>query len=392
MYQDKIVIALRTQASTSLKFWVEVALVLLSVAFVWLVYEIGMQQYSIRCYMPTTAKVLNSSIKTKNKLPAITRWGAGTSTRHYPEIEYSYVINDHEYTSTNITAISVYETTDEWAAEIVCKYRLGSTVTAYYNPHFPKMSFLLFEKAFWPYQSLVECYALMCILFIICRSIGKIYKSPKPPKQILDDFYILPPNNVKTRFRYALIWCGSYYFVAVLTFILYFSLTNGNLGLYANIFSKSFLVLGILPLCYFGYDFLRYNKFESPRLVINRTHLKRGEVTRIKVIEDFKNAISLNGLKFALVCETWCEDKDRFKNPCLKSTRSYVHQFVGCQDRNVARDESIEFEDVIQIPLNAHKSGFSKDDILPFYRWYFEIKCIGSDSCEFTTKYFISCI
>ncbi len=390
MNQSKIIEGLKSQASPLLKFLIGIAFVLATLFFVSLVYEIAIQQYKVRQhYKPTEAKVLHSEIKISKKIPV----KISSYTRRYtPHVEYSYVVAGQQYISHDITIINPNNTTQKWAKEIVDKYHPGAKVIAYYNPRNPQKSFLIYEVAFWPYQYALTCFALLCVCVATYSAIGKIYNKPRAPNQISENFYVLKPDNAKKTFQKAIVYCFFYYLVGITIGVLYFSIADKAYQLFPQVAYGIYFLLGLIPICYFGYNALRSRYLQSPEVLIGQSHLQVGEKIRIKVTQKFKKAVELVNTEIALVCTTYYRSKDRRGNDCIRSQDDVISKVILCKQRFFMAGDLLEFEDDVLIPHNAHRSGFSeKKSEFPFYRWYFRIINTRAHGSAYTTKYFVNC-
>jgi hypothetical protein len=392
--QSKIVAFLKSQAMPDLRFWLVIAIVMILLFFVSVLYEIALQQYRIRNYIPTKAKILYSDVKKKSKwrIP-ITRWGALISKWQYePQIVYSYLCEKYPYLSHNITVINPNNSTQEWAEEIVAKYYPGETVIAYCDPKNPQKSFLVYEVAFWPYEYSLSSFFPLCVFTVSYFGISKIYNNPKSPSQISANYYELKPDGIESAFQWVLWFNFLYYVVGMVIGISYFSLASKPYELFPQILCSIYFILGLIPLGFFGYGTLQRMKFSLPYFWISRPNLQTGEKIQIKIKQQFKNTIQLASSEIALLCATYYKDKDKFGKDCIRRQNSHIYKAALCKERIFMPGEFLEFEDNISIPLNVYKGGFSgKNNEFPFYRWYFEITNKRVDGFVYMTKYFVNC-
>jgi len=371
-----------------------VACILLTVFLIILIYDITVQQYKIRHYVATEAKILNSKVqKYSERRIIITRWAAGTSKWKYkPQVEYNYVVAGHQYTSSGITMINSNHVDKNWAEKISAKYHSGMITTAYYNPNNPQKSFLIYEVAFWPYNYALGGYALLCVFAVIYSAIRKIYNTPKLSKQISENYYVLKPNDIKETFKKAVAVCFFYYLVVIILSVLYFSLADKPRELFPKIMCGIYFLLGLIPIYYFGYDTWQSRSFRSPEVVIDQPHLHLGEKVRTKITQKFKKAVELVDTEVALVCTTYYKSKDSHGKDCIKSQEDVMGKAVLHKGRFFVAGDLLKFENDILVPQYAHKSGFSeKDGEFPFYRWHFRITNTPVHGSAYTTKYFVSC-
>lgn len=394
MVQSKVIAALKSQASPGLKFWMGLLFVLVVLGIIYLLYEITIQQYKIKRYVATEAKILRSEVQKKpDRRIVITRWGAGTSKWHYePYVEYSYVVAGQQYISSNVTMISPNHVDQKWAEEIVAKYLPGAKVVAYCNPQKPQKSFLIYEVAFWPYQYTLICFALLCVCVATYSAIGEIYNKPRVPNQISENYYILKPDNAKKTFQKAMVYCFFYYLVGITLGVLYFSIADKPYQLFPQIAYGIYFLLGLVPICYFGYNAWWSLGLQSPEVLIGQSHLQSGKKIRIKVTQRFKKAVELVNTEITLVCTTYYEGKDRRGNDCIESQDDIISKAILCKERYFMAGDLLEFEDDVLVPHNAHKSGFSeRKNEFPFYRWYFRIINTRTHGSIYTTKYVVNC-
>jgi uncharacterized membrane protein YqjE len=390
MNQSKIIEGLKSQASPWLKFLIGIAFVLATLFFVSLVYEIAIQQYKIRQhYVTTEAKVLRSEIKISKKIPI----KISSYTRRYtPQVEYSYIVAGQQYISHDITIINPNTSTQEWAKEIVDKYRPGAKVIAYYNPRNPQKSFLIYEVAFWPYNYALYGFALISICGAIYYSMGKIYNKPRVPKQISESYYILKPDNAKKTFQKVMIVCFFYYLLVMALGVLYFLIADKPYRLFPQIVYGIYFLLGLIPICYFGYNARQSRNLQPPEVLMGQPHLQVGEKIKIKVTQKFQKAVELINAEIALVCTTYYESTDRGGKDYVRSQDDIIHKAILCKERYFLAGDVLEFEDDILVPHNAHKTGCSeKKSDFPFYRWYFRIINTQAHGSIYTTKYFVNC-
>jgi hypothetical protein len=391
--QGRIAEFLKSQATIGLKFLMVVAFILLTVFLITIVYEITAQQYRIRYYVATEAKILKSKVQKYSKRRIIiTRWGAGTSKWLYkPQVEYSYVVAGRQYTSNRVTMINPNHTDETWAKEIVTKYHSGLTTTAYYNPKNPQKSFLIYEAAFWPYSSALYGYALLCVCAAIYTAIRKIYRKPGMPGQISKNCYMLRPDNIKKTFKKAAVVCFLYYSVGIALGMLYFSIADKPYQLFPRIMYGIYFILGLIPIYYFGYDAWRSRNFQSPEILIDQQRLQPGGKIKIRITQKFKRAEQLVDTEVALVCTTYYKSKDKRGKDYIRSQDNIIRKAILCKDKFLMDRDLLKFEDDILIPQHVHKSGFSEKGEFPFYRWYFRITNTPVHGSTYTTKYFVDC-
>jgi hypothetical protein len=392
---QKIIEKLKSQATWGLKFWTGVAFVLAAIFLLSLIYEIALQQYKVRHYIPTEAKILNSAVEWHR---VFFSRRSSSSYRYKPKVEYSYEVLGHQYISSNITIINSNHTDLKWAGTTAGKYQPGKTVTAYYNPANPQKAFLIYEVAFWPYHYSLYWFVVLCVCATVYSATGKVYKKPKAPTQISGGYYSLAPDSIKRVILKVIVGCFFYCLVGLVLGEFYYSIAEKPYDLFSHIVFGVYFLLGVIPLGCCGYYAWQFRNFKSPEFLISQPDLRVGEKAKVKVIQKFTKAVDVTNIEMALVCTAYClKSKNpnagiRYRNDYIEIQAIHISNSILCKERNFLPGESLEYEDDILVPHGLNKSGFSgKQEDYPFHRWHFEIANSQLNRPVYKTRYFINC-
>ena len=104
------------------------------------------EQRRLRRYIPVTATVLDTRVEA--------RTGRKGTRTHLPVITYRYYVGDEPYVSSRVHPLSISQS-GTWARDIVERYKVGGTYTAYRDPSSPGDAFLVKTWSMLPWMFIV---------------------------------------------------------------------------------------------------------------------------------------------------------------------------------------------------------------------------------------------
>jgi len=308
------------------------------------------QDRMIRSFLPVEAKVLSSEVTTTR--------GSKGAIHYHATIKYQYVAGDATWVSEQVTAMPVWGSQD-WAGDIVAKYKAGESCHAYYNPDNPGEAMLLHTHSFSPYWRMLEAAFLVTGgIFMLAQWRTDMGRKPRPAMR--GGFEILPKSGERNRLLTAAGYTAAWYGLGGIAAWHYFIFLPGpHPNFRVNLF-VTFGIFGLIPL-WLLVRRLRINlRTDDAHLFLPQPAARIGTALKFSITQQAKREAQVKEITTVLYCfgkqnKNWEE---------ISETVLHDHK-----DRSLRPGETAELSGEITLPANAKPSGRCRGGEFPWISW-----------------------
>jgi hypothetical protein len=344
--------------------------------------QVMSQHKKIQTFVPVQATVLSKSIATH-----VSRSSKGRrSVTYSPVVNYIYKVGRRNYNNNTVLPISL-SSSHGWAQEIIDKYSINSTYTAYYNPEYPPESFLVKKYIFFPYIFILFPMIFFCLGLYFLVAGGNPDTKPRPPSTTRSSLYkLIPARSIVKRIQasstIAGVWtigCGA----ALLHFYTYAKAPYGTTAtistLVAVIITATMLSIAI------GNITLQSN-IKEPSLFVKTPHFKPGDTIELTIRQNLKKPLLVESARVGLISERIDRKRSGSKTRISKSI-NFAEWTTLTENYPANPSLPLSYTPDLTIPTDKPPTTPPKEKSYPRYQWRIEYHLTLAKSPDLKTKF-----
>lgn len=243
-------------------------------------------------YEPVNAMIVASSVH---------RYKGSKGAIHYsPEVRYRYEVGGKTYESDRLMAVYV-SGDEEWAQEIVDRFKIETSTKAYYDPREPSRAVLLKRFSFSPYfDMLMMSFALAGGSFLILQVWTERSRSVTPTG---NGWYEVPPKlAAKRRLLIAGVCTAIWYGLGAVAIAHYFTFVPGPHPSWSITRIEIYALMGLVPLGFLIRYLLMRRELTDARLAVDRPVAVSGQPFRFSILQDARRPLELKYARVRFRC------------------------------------------------------------------------------------------
>lgn len=333
-------------------------------------YEAQHQYQVAQTYAPVEAKVISSEVRRHHS--------SRSGTDYTPEVTYQYQVNGVSYQSSELRAAYVSSDQD-WANDIVSRYRPGQPCRAFYDPSKPDQAVLIRGYSFSPYFEMLEgAFSVSVVLYAGLTAWFSRKRKPVPADNGWFDFF--PEYSQKQHLTAAQLSTAIWYGLGAVTAFHLFHYVPPPHTSYALHMLMAFAVVGLIPAGFVLRYYRVIRNLSAPRLLLNRSAPAPGDEFRFTISQQARRQLTLTSVNVWLNCiATTVKGKRRTNSQLLEE-----HP-IALRNHPLHAGEPLELSGALTIPPDLPITG--RNASRGWINWDITLQCKIKGAPAYETKF-----